>query len=77
MKRELPPYYYLVHRVAVEGLRPEETAQGVSVRTLYKWLKRYRKEGETGLQNRASRPRHCPHATPDTIREEICERRRE
>ncbi|WP_251309637.1 leucine zipper domain-containing protein, partial [Halomonas sp. NCCP-2165] len=34
----------LVRRVLEEGLRPEEVAQaqGVSVRTVYKWVRRFR-----------------------------------
>jgi transcriptional regulator of acetoin/glycerol metabolism len=37
---------------------------GVSRATAYKWLRRYREEGEAGLQDRPSRPRRCPHALP-------------
>jgi transposase InsO family protein len=68
----------LVGRVTQEGLRPEEAAQaqGVSVRTVYKWLRRYREEGRDGLQNRSSRPRRCPHAVSAPLRERIIERRR-
>ena len=55
----------LVKRIVEQGLRVEEAAQasGVSVRTAYKWLMRYRQEGITGLYDRSSRPRHCPHQT--------------
>ncbi|PPC74704.1 hypothetical protein C4K68_24375 [Pokkaliibacter plantistimulans] len=37
----------LVKRIVEVGLHPEEAAQaaGVSVRTAYKWLRRYREEG--------------------------------
>ncbi|WP_311948886.1 leucine zipper domain-containing protein, partial [Halomonas piscis] len=37
----------LVARVIDEGLRPREVAQaqGVSVRTAYKWVRRFREEG--------------------------------
>jgi transposase InsO family protein len=67
----------LVQRIQ-HGLRVEEAAQaaGVSVRTAYKWLKRFREEGETGLQDRSSRPRHCPHATADTLIARAIELRR-
>jgi transposase InsO family protein len=67
----------LVTRIITLGLRPEEAAQaaGVSVRTAYKWLKRYREEGLRGLDNRSSRPRHCPHALSAQCRERIIERR--
>lgn len=38
-------------------------AAGVSLRTAYKWLARFRNEGTGGLADRSSRPRRCPHAT--------------
>ena len=59
----------LVRRVVEDGLRPAEAAQavGVSVRTAYKWLRRYHEQGEAGLMNRSSRPLQCPHATPGKI----------
>ena len=40
----------LVQRIE-RGLRVEDAAQaaGVSVRTAYKWLRRFREEGEAGL----------------------------
>jgi len=37
---------------------------GVSRATAHKWVRRYRCEGEAGLQDRSSRPRHCPGALP-------------
>jgi transposase InsO family protein len=44
------------------GERAEVVARemGVSRRTAFKWLKRYRKEGEKGLEDRSSRPHHHP-----------------
>jgi transposase InsO family protein len=33
---------------------------GISPRTGYKWLKRYRAEGEAGLYERSRRPKHSP-----------------
>jgi len=68
----------LVRRVLEQGLRPEEAAQaaGVSVRTAYKWLKRYREEGPAGLSNRSSRPQHCPHAIPPEDQEKVIEARK-
>ncbi len=67
----------LVQRMR-QGLRAEEAAQavGVSVRTAYKWLRRYRDEGEPGMLDRTSRPRTCPHATPEPVLEQLIERRR-
>ena len=68
----------LVKRIVEQGLRVEEAAQasGVSVRTAYKWLRRYRQEGITGLYDRSSRPRHCPHQTSAHRHQEIVRLRR-
>lgn len=67
----------LVGRVLDEGLRVEEAAHaaGVSVRTAYKWLARFREEGATGLLDRSSRPRSCPHSTPDAVIARLIEHR--
>ena len=56
----------LVRRVLEHGQRPVEVAQamGVSPRTVYKWLSRYRDEGWEGLYGRSSRPARCPHRLP-------------
>ena len=37
-------------------------AAGVSRATVYKWLRRYRTEGQPGLQDRTSRPKRSPRA---------------
>jgi DNA-binding transcriptional ArsR family regulator len=39
-------------------------AMGVSVRTGFRWLLRFREEGLDGLQDRSSRPHEIPHETP-------------
>jgi transposase InsO family protein len=69
----------LVRRVIEHGLRPAEAAQamGVSERTAYKWLRRYRQEGESGLVNRTSRPGRSPRATPAAICDAVVDRRRQ
>lgn len=69
----------LVRRVLEQGLRPAEAAQaaGVSVRTAYKWLRRYREEGEAGLMNRSSVPKHSPRATSSALHQQVIERRRQ
>ena len=63
----------LVRRIEEEGLRVAEAAQaaGVSERTAYKWLKRFREEGVAGLGDRSSRPHGCPHETDGGRRAEI------
>src|SRR5690606_15787834 len=68
----------LVDRILVHGMRVEEAAQaaGVSVRTAYKWLKRFRQEGPAGLLDRSSRPHRCPHATPQAVADQVLNQRR-
>lgn len=52
----------MVDRIVVQGMRVEEAAHaaGVSKRTAYKWLRRFRQESIEGLVDRSSRPRSCP-----------------
>lgn len=51
-------------------------AAGVSERTAYKWLARYRGEGHPGLLDRSSRPRRSPARIPAGWRDLILELRR-
>jgi transposase InsO family protein len=39
-------------------------AAGISERTAYRWLRRWREEGAEGLSDRSSAPRRIPHRTP-------------
>src|SRR5712691_10068468 len=56
----------IVQRVDELGWTVAEAASaaGVSRSTAHKWVRRYREEGEAGLVDRSSRPRHCPNALP-------------
>jgi transposase InsO family protein len=47
------------------GHRPGEVAKqlGVSRQTVYKWLRRWRAEGDAGLADRSSRPHRMPRKT--------------
>ena len=38
-------------------------AAGVSDRTVYRWLRRFRQQGEAGLLDRCSAPKRIPHRT--------------
>ena len=69
----------LVFRIIHEGLPVREAAkaQGVSPRTAYKWLRRYREEGEAGLLDRSSRPRRSPGRTPEQVRQQAVRLRRQ
>ncbi len=54
----------LVHRVLRERwpVNAVAIAFGISERTVYKWLARYRTQGAAGLQDRSSAARRRPHA---------------
>jgi len=54
----------LVHRVLDQGWKvaPAADAAGVSQRTAYKWLARFKAEGPPGLADRSSRPKRSPRA---------------
>jgi transposase InsO family protein len=62
----------LADRVRVEGwsLAAAAEAAGVSERTAWKWVDRYRREGEAGLEDRSSAPASVPSRTP-AEREEL------
>lgn len=49
---------------------------GVSRKTGYKWLHRYRDQGLDGLKEQSRAPHHCPHQTPPDIAELLLETRR-
>lgn len=67
----------IVHRVQAEGWSRREAAEalGLSVRTVAKWLRRFRLEGITGLLDRTSRPRSSPKATSEILRRRVLELR--
>src|SRR3954452_3411233 len=56
----------LADRVLVEGwsLVAAAEAAGVSERTAWKWVDRFRREGQHGLEDRSSAPRVVPARTP-------------
>lgn len=68
----------IVGRVIDEGwtLAAAAAAAGVSVRTVSKWLARYRAEGDQGLLDRSSAPGSIPHRTSEARVAAIAELRR-
>ena len=56
----------LVERVLEQGWSVTAAAEaaGVTERTVWRWLRRWRAEGEAGLRDRSSRPRRCPTQLP-------------
>ena len=67
----------LVQRV-LAGHRVGDVARqmGCARATAYKWLARYRTEGEAGLHDRPSRPARCPHRTDPATEQRILDARR-
>jgi transposase InsO family protein len=60
----------LVDRVCEQSwpVRAAAEAAGVSERTAYRWVARWREEGVEGLRDRSSAPRRIPHRTsPDRV----------
>jgi transposase len=55
----------LVGRVEEQGwsVAAAAAAAGVTERTVYRWLARWRSEGDAGLFDRSSAPRRIPHRT--------------
>jgi transposase InsO family protein len=49
---------------------------GISEPTVRKWLTRYRREGEAGLQDRSCRPHRSPRTTPDAVVAQVVALRR-
>ncbi|MFG2030501.1 IS481 family transposase [Streptomyces sp. NPDC048825] len=50
---------------------------GISRVTAYKWMRRWRTEGEQGLHDRSSRPRTTPHRTAGAIEARVCRLRQD
>ena len=66
-------------RQVESGQTPEAVSEtaGICPRTVRKWVKRYRREGLAGLQDRSSRPHRLRRPTPQTVIEEIERLRRQ
>jgi transposase InsO family protein len=69
----------LVDRVEIDGWKPVDAAKamGVSRQTAYKWLRRFRDEGPTGLVDRTSAPKYCPHRLGSDVVDAIVAKRLE
>jgi len=69
----------LVRRVLQEGQSPRAvaTAFGVDLKTVHKWVARFRSEGPPGLKDRSSRPHRLNRPTPPAVIEQIIALRRQ
>jgi len=68
----------LVRRVRRFGWTVEQAAlaAGISIRTAYKWLARFRKEGRPGLMDRSCRPLRSPSRTEAAVVAKVIDLRR-
>jgi transposase InsO family protein len=48
---------------------------GISRTCAHRWISRYRAQGWDGLQDRSSKPKSCPHATPANVVAEVLAQR--
>lgn len=56
----------MVRRVQFDKWSYQAVAEGygVSIRTVAKWVRRFREQGASGLEDGSSRPQQTPHITP-------------
>ena len=73
--RKLTPFgrRLLVDRILELGWPVAQAAEsvGVSRQTAYRWMRRWREEGEAGLEDRSSRPRHSPNRVSSEMEKRI------
>jgi transposase InsO family protein len=60
-----------------ESMTIAARSAGVSRPTAYKWLERWRREGEPGLEDRSRRPRTSPRRTDVEMEARVCELRQQ
>jgi transposase len=68
----------LVRRVRCQGMTVRVAAQaaGISVRTAYKWMARFKAEGRSGLMDRSSRPLRGPSRLEAAVVAKVIDLRR-
>lgn len=69
--------FVLLAKSAGINLRELCRRYGISAKTGYKWIARYRAEGESGLADRSRRPRRSPRLCPPPIAEAVIALRQE
>ena len=68
----------MVLRVIEEGEPVAQVARGMGMsrQCVFKWVRRYRKEGQAGLEDRSSRPHCSPMRTNPAVEERVLRARR-
>ena len=67
----------LIERVVVQGwpVAHAAKAMGISRQCAYRWVRRWRTEGDDGLLDRSSRPHRSPGRTPTVVEQAIIDDR--
>ncbi|MEE8336574.1 MAG: leucine zipper domain-containing protein, partial [Dehalococcoidia bacterium] len=62
-----------VHEVQAGWPQAEVARQfRVSRPTVQRWIRRYRRHGEAGMEDRSSAPHHHPRRSPPELEQRIC-----
>ena len=57
----------MVLEAVEKGIKPTARAFQATVRTVRKWVKRYREQGLPGLEELSRAPKHIPHKTSEDV----------
>ena len=63
--------YQMVQKALSCGIKPTSRAFHTSPSVVRTWVKRFKTEGYSGLEDRSHRPHHCPNETPSYLKEHI------
>jgi transposase len=61
----------LVQSARLIGLKPTARAFATTVATVRKWLRRYQRQGPSGLLERSRAHQHCPHKASPEIEQQV------
>ncbi|MFH0877240.1 MAG: helix-turn-helix domain-containing protein [Candidatus Omnitrophota bacterium] len=68
--------YQMVQKAMEIGIKPVARLFHTSPPIVRKWLKRFKTEGYSGLDDHSRRPHHCPRETPSYLKEHIVQLRK-
>lgn len=63
--------YQMVQRALENGIKFTARIFHTSPPIVRKWVRRFKTEGYSGLQDRSHRPHHCPKETPSYLKEQV------
>jgi len=63
--------YQMVQKALEDGIKPTARDFHTSPAVVREWLKRFKQEGYSGLEDHSHRPHHCPNETPSDLKEYV------